>query len=234
MAAGLVLYVPEAVGFVLFPRVAAAASGARDSAATRDELVRAHRALSVLMPLPVVLGMVWSGPLVSALLPAYRDGIEAMRLLALGALSLSVGTLPGYFMLASGASRRLLIAGGIATALDAALVFSVAARSPHPGSVAAAALAGYAAFALALVGVAAFTLFPDTAQRLRFVLASFAPSAWSGAAAFAACRIGPDDSAVAALVRSAAVVLVALPVLLIFARGTGLRRSLAGFRASSP
>src|SRR5262249_12099189 len=122
MAVGLVLYVPEAVGFVLFPRFAAAAAGAHDVRATRDQVVRGHRALGVLLPLPVALAMIWAGPVVAAVLPDYRAGVDALRLLALGALGLSVGTLPGYWLLASGAHRALLTIGVLAVLLNAALV----------------------------------------------------------------------------------------------------------------
>lgn len=223
MAAGLVLYLPEAVGFVLFPRVAAAADGARDPERTRADLVRAHRVLSVVMPLPVALAMVWAGPVVGRLLPAYRDGVESLRLLALGALGFSVATLPGYFLLASGLHRRLLVVGSVATAANAAMVFGVASRDPRPGSVALAALAGYSLFALGLVGTAASALFTGSLERVRFALSSFAPALWTGVVATAACRWGASETPLVALVRSAAVILLVVPVLAWFTRGTGLR-----------
>jgi len=175
MAAGLVLYVPEAVGFVLFPQLAAAAQGARDAAGARDELVRAHRVMGVLLPVPVALAMVWAGPVVHALLPAFAEGIPALRLLAFGAMLFSVSTLPGYFLLAGGFNRHLLAVGAAAVLLNGLLVFGVAARDPRPSSVAAAALAGYAAFSIGLVVSAAFALFPGTPERAAFTLRSFAP-----------------------------------------------------------
>ncbi len=224
MAAGLVLYLPEAVGFVLFPRIAAAAQGASDPASTRDQLVRAHRALAVVMPVPVALAMLWAGPVVGAVLPAYREGLPALRLLALGALLFSVSTLPGYFLLASGMSRRLLGVGCAATALNAALVFTVASRDPRPASVAAAATIGYGAFALGLVLMAAVELRAGAGARARFALGSFAPALWTGATVLAACRLLAAESPLVALARSLLVLALLLPVLAYFARGTGLRR----------
>src|SRR5262249_27401904 len=50
-ATALVLYLPEAVAAVLFPRVASAARGARDPDRTREEVVRAHRSLMVVLPM---------------------------------------------------------------------------------------------------------------------------------------------------------------------------------------
>ncbi|MEO5616697.1 MAG: hypothetical protein ABIS67_02920, partial [Candidatus Eisenbacteria bacterium] len=222
MAAGLVLYAPEAVGFVLFPRLAAAAQGARDAVATRAELLRAHRALSVALPLPVALGLLWAGPLVAAWLPDYRDGIPALRLLAFAALLFSVSTLPGYFLLAGGFNRRLLAVGAGAVALNAALVFGAAARDPRPASVALAAVGGYAVFAIGLVAAASAALFERGADRARFVAVSFVPAVWTGGVALAVSARWESVSAGSALRATAVLALLALPVLALIAHGLGL------------
>lgn len=223
MAAGLVLYGPEAVGFVLFPRVAAAAAGARDAESTRAELLRAHRTIAVLLPLPVLLAVLAAGPVVTSLLPAYAAGLPALRLLAVASLLFSASTLPGYFLLAAGYVRRLLVFGGLAVALDLVVVFAVAARDPRPESVAWAALAGYGAFALALVAAAAPVLFGSLAGRARFVATSFGPPLATGVLVLAACAWrGGVESWTAALARAAVVVPLAAAMLVAFARGFGL------------
>lgn len=222
MASGLVLYAPEAVGFVLFPRLAAAAAGARDPGRTRDEMLRAHRALTVALPLPIALAAVWAGPVVGWLLPAYATGVGALRLLAVASLLFSVSTLPGYFLLAGGFNRRLLAVGSLAVLVNGALVFAVVARDPRPASVAAAALAGYAAFAAGLVGAAAFALFGAAGERWRFGFASFLPGAWTGAVTLAACAAIGGETARAALLRSGAVIVLAVPLVAALARGAGL------------
>jgi len=228
MAAGLVLYAPEAVGFVMFPRIAAAAQGARDPDVTRAELLRAHRILTVLMPLPVALAMLWSGPVIAGVLPEYRDGVPALRLLAFASLLMSVSTLPGYFLLASGFHRRLLAVGTGAVALNAGLVFAAAARDPRPGTVATAALAGYATFAIGLVTAAAATLFARGLERLRFVASSFAPALGIGGLALAITRAPQGGTVPGAALLSGVLIVVALPVMAAFARGTGLRSFFPG------
>ena len=222
MAAGLILYLPEAAAAVLYPRLSAAAQGARDPERTRAELLQAHRALSVVLPPAVALGMVWAGPVVGWLLPAFRDGVPALHLLALAALILSGSTLPSYFVLAGGPRGRLLLVGAAAALLTAVLVFSVAARDPRPVAVALAECAGYAAFAVGIVALAAPRLCASTRDRVSFAASSFIPPLWAGGLTIASCAVGaPDDAAVAAL-RSAVVVAGCAPVLWWFGRGAGL------------
>jgi len=227
MAAGLVLYVPEAVAAVLYPRIAAAAEGARDDRRTRDEVARAHRAISVLLPLPVALAIVWAPPLVAQLLPAYRDGVVALQVLAFGALALSTATVPAYWLLGSGRARELLAAGIAGAGLNALLVFGVAASDPRPTSIAIAATAGYTMFAAGMVTLAARELFARGSARAAFAWASFVPVAWLAAATLAAMRVGPAESVGGALLRTVGLVVAYVPVLIWFGRGLGLR-SLAG------
>jgi len=189
MAAGLVLYLPESAGSVLYPRVAAAARTRPAPAAPAAsepgwarvllDVMRAQRALAVALPLLVAVAMLWAGPVVALALPAYREAVPALRLLAVGALLLAPSTIPGYFLLGSGHAPRLLAFGAAAAALAALLVFGVAARAPRPVPVALASAAGYAGFGLGLVVLAARELCAPGAERRRFVAASFVPPAAS-------------------------------------------------------
>lgn len=224
MAAGLILFLPEAASTVLVPRVSAAAHGARDLERTRAEVRQTHRALAVLLPTMVALGMVWAGPITGWLLPAFVAGIPALRFLALGALLLATATLPGYFVMASGKAPRLFAVGAAAAILTAALVFSVAARDHRPASIALAASCGYGVFALGLVTLAAPGLCANAGERLAFTVLSFVPALWGAGLALAACAVGHGETVGAALVRSLAILAGYLPVLWWFGRGAGLRR----------
>ena len=224
MAVGLILYLPEAAATVLYPRMSAAARGARDPGRTRDEVRRTQRALAVVLPPVVAVGMVWAAPVIGWLLPAFREGVPALRWLALGALMLSAATLPGYFVLASG-PRPALLAVGVGMALvTAALVFGVASRDHRPASIALAASAGYGGFALGLVVLAAHGLCASVPERLGFALSSFAPALWAGASGLAACAVSGAGSGWTPLLLSGAVVVAYLPVLWWFGRGVGLGR----------
>jgi len=226
MAAGLVLYLPEAAAAVLYPRIVAAADGALDEAVVRGQVLRAHRALTLLLPPVVAVAMVWVGPVLEAWLPQYRDAIGAVRLLGLGALLLSASTLPGYWLLGSGRGRTLLVSGLVAAAVTTALVFGVASRAPLPAPVAAASCAGYGLFAAAIVASAARGLFPGGGERRAFAVASFLPSVWAGTAVFTACCWGDEASVRTAALRTATVVLACAPLL--WWLGRGLRPRPAG------
>ena len=230
MAAGLVLYVPEAAAAVLYPRIAAAAAGTPGLETARGQVARAHRALALLLPPAVGVAMVWVAPALGWWLPRYRGAGESVRLLALGALLLSGATLPGYWLLGRGRGRTLLLAGLACAVVTVLLVFGVAARAPRPAPVALAACAGYGAFAAVIAALAARDLRPGPGGRLGFAVSSFLPAAWVTAVAFAACRVGPAESALAAGVRTVAVALAYAPVLWWLGRGLGLR-SLAGLWA---
>jgi O-antigen/teichoic acid export membrane protein len=224
MAAGLILFLPEAASTVLVPRVSAAAHGARDLERTRAEVRQTHRALAVLLPPMVALGMVWAGPITGRLLPAFRAGVPALRFLALGALLLATATLPGYFVMASGRAPRLFAVASVAALLTAALVFTVAAHDHRPASIALAAACGYGIFALGLVALAAPGLCANAAECLGFAVLSFVPALWGTGLTLAACSLGGGETVGVALVRSLAILAVYLPVLWWFGRGAGLRR----------
>lgn len=234
MAVGLILYPPEAAAAVLYPRMSAAARGARDPDRTRDEVRRAHRALAVVLPPLVALGMVWAAPVIGWLLPAFSEGVPALRWLALGALLLSAATVPGYFVLATGPRGALLAVGAGMALATAALVFGVAARDHRPASIAMAASAGYGGFALGLVALAAPGLYAGAAQRVGFVIASFVPALWAGGLAIAACAALGVGSVGAAALISCAVVVAYLPVLWWFGRGVGLASLARAWLAPRP
>jgi O-antigen/teichoic acid export membrane protein len=224
MAAGLVLYLPEAAGTVFYPRIVAAADGALDPAVVRAQVLRAQRALTVLMPPAVAVAMVWVGPVLTAWMPRYAEAIGAVRLLAVGALLLSASTLPGYWLLGVGRGRSLLAAGLAATAVAAVLVFGVASRVPLPAPVAAASSAGYGLFAAAIVAAAARDLDPAPGGAWRFAALCFLPGVWAVSVVFAVCLWGTEASPVTALLRTAVVLLACLPVLLWLRRGPAPRR----------
>jgi len=103
------------------------------------------------------------------------------------------------------------------------LVFAVAARAPRPAPVALAACVGYGVFAVAIATLAARDLRPGPGGWLAFAVSSFLPAVWAAAAAFAACRVGPVESILAAGARTVAVALVYAPVLWWLGRRLGLR-----------
>jgi O-antigen/teichoic acid export membrane protein len=234
MAAGLTLYLPEAAATVLFPRIAAAEGGAGDPSTARRDLTRVHRALMATLPLFVGVGALWAGPVVAALLPAFRDGVPALQVLVTGSMLFAAGTLPGYFLLAGGQAKRLLAVGAAAAAIAAALVFGVAARWPDAHAVAWAAGAGYGLFGAGVMALAIPRLCDSTAERWRLVLASFVPPLWAGAITLGLSSSGRLDSPSVALTRSAIWLVAYAPALWWFGRGVGWVRLWREWRTAQP
>jgi O-antigen/teichoic acid export membrane protein len=221
LASGLVLFVPESLAYVLFPRIAAAAAGTSDAAVMRGNVVRVQRALAVCLPLAVGIGMIWATPVIGLLLPAYAAGLPALRLLTLAALVLGTSTIPTYLLLGTGRRRRLLVAGGAAAASTALLVFFAAATKPQAENVAFAAGTGYALFALLMLGLAAHELRHEIAPA-RFFVASLLPALWGWfAAVLAAAQFGEDVAGTA--LASLVFITFYAPVLWLFIRGLGAR-----------
>lgn len=227
MAFGLALYLPESAAFVLFPRIAATFHGTRDPARTRDECVRAQRVLAAVMPVAVGLGMIWSGPLVDRLLPDYRGGLGALRVLAVGAAMYSAGTVPGYYLLGATRFRALLGIAAAANLVTAAAVVGVAARHPSPTPVAFAAASGHTLFAAAVLWTAAREWFATSRERVAALAAGLVPGAWVAGSWFLIRRIGDDASPSAAALRTLAFAALYLPMLAWLLRGVGLRALLA-------
>jgi len=223
MAAGSTLYIPESVAFVLFPRIASAWRGTADRDAARDQVLRAQRALCVVLPLAVGLALVWAEPVVRAWLPAYAPGLASLRLLVAGALVLSAATVPSYFLLGAKRERSLLKLGLVAAAINTALVFGVAARRPEPAAVALASTCGYALFAALLLARAAGELFERPAARAGFVVRSLGPVVWGVLAAFLGARMAAGGGAPQVALATTAFIGLYAPALVLFGRGVGLR-----------
>src|SRR5207249_4402208 len=165
--------------------------------------LRTHRAVTLMVPLAAGLGVLFAGPVVSRILPAYVGAMPAIRGLAIAAMLLTTATLPGYYLLASGRHGRLLAVGIPGTAVAAALVFLVASRAPDPGAVALAAAIGQGLFSLGVLVLGSFEWAPAAGARARLVLASLLPALVAGAAVTLASRWGSDDSPAVACVRVA-------------------------------
>jgi O-antigen/teichoic acid export membrane protein len=232
MAASTVLHLPEAVAYVLLPRLASAAGGGRDVARTRAETLRAQRALALLLPPVVAVAATWAEPLVARLLPDYLPGLPALRVLALAAAALSLATLPAYALLAEGRNAQVLWLGCGGAALTAALTFGTAARMPEPLPVAIAAACGFVAFAAAMVWENAARWLATPAERVRLLAATWLPWMWgAGLLALVSPHGGP--TAAGALVRTAAILAGFAPAWLAFGRGLGLAGLLRGERGRS-
>jgi O-antigen/teichoic acid export membrane protein len=224
IAASTVLHVPEAAAYVLLPRLAAAAAGARDRDRTRDETVRAHRALVVLLPPVAALGVLFTEPIVARFLPEYAQALPPLRVLVAGSLFLAAANLPVYTLLAERDVESLVEYGLGGTLGAAIIVFGIAARDPSPASVALAAALGYVLFSVS-VTAPVFGRWSGGSWRGRVFLmaASFLPAFWTGALLQMLSHLGDGSRVEIFLLRVLAFGVAYMPVLWLFGRGIGFR-----------
>jgi len=178
-AVGMVLYLPEAAAAVLFPRVAAAAEGARDPEETRRQVMRVHRFLMATLPAVVGPGVLIAPWVLAHALPQFTSSIEPLRVLALASLVFSMATIPSYYLLGSSRSPSILAVPAFAALVAAAAIFGTAMVSPSATHVAWAATAGYGCFAFAMLGLATPRLSPEPRERVWLWVGSLVPALWS-------------------------------------------------------
>ena len=214
-AVALVLYLPEAAAAVLFPRIAAAAEGARDADETRRQVVQVHRVLMVALPTLVGPGVLFAPWVLSWALPTFAASIEPLRVLAVAALVVSMATLPSYYLLGSSRSPATLWVPALAALVAAVAIFTTAMRAPGATPVAWAATLGYACFALAMLALATPRLATEPRDRVALLIGSLIPVIWASALTLWLSRT-PDATLMGAILKSLAFLGLHAPVALVF------------------
>jgi O-antigen/teichoic acid export membrane protein len=211
----LVLYLPEAAAAVLFPRIAAAAQGARDADETRRQVVQVHRLLMVGLPVLIGPGVLFAPWVLGWALPKFAASIEPLRVLAVAALVMSMATLPSYYLLGSSRSPWTLVVPALTALAAAAAIFGTAILAPGATSVAWAATAGYAAFSLAMLGLATPRLTSEPRDRAALWAGTLIPVAWAAGLTLWLSRT-PDAALVGAMGKSLGFLALYAPVALVF------------------
>lgn len=222
-AVGLVLYLPEAAAAVLFPRVAAAAQGARDAEEIRLQVVRAHRFLMATLPALIGPGVLIAPWVLALVLPQFAESLATLRVLAVAALVFSMATIPSYYLLGSSRSPSVLGVPASAAVVAAAAIFGTAMVAPGAVEVAWATTVGYACFALAMLGLATPRLAQAPGDRLWLWARTLAPVAWSAALMLWLSR-APDATAAGMALRTAGFLALYAPVGLVCAGILRIRR----------
>ncbi len=225
MVTGSLLHLPESAAFVLFPRVAAAYRAGADVEAVRSLVLRTQRVIVAFMPLVVGLAMIWTGPVVEALLPDYRGGVRAIQMLCIAAMVLSTATVPSYFLLGSGDQKKVLLLGVIAAALAAVIVFRAASIRPDPLGVATAATMGYGCFVGPVLILASIRLCQGIASRVGFVALSLLPPALLAGFALVLLHVAPGQGAMRSLMGTLFFLLIGVPAAFGVLRGAARRRA---------
>ncbi len=108
-AVGFLLTLPDAIAYVLYPQLVRRYRESGDAAASiGDQVHRAMRALSLLMPAMCALAYLGADDAVEWLLPRFRDGVPALRILCFSAAGLSLANLGSIVLMTLGRQRVLV------------------------------------------------------------------------------------------------------------------------------
>jgi O-antigen/teichoic acid export membrane protein len=237
MALTFLLYMPDSVTYVMYPRLLSAfGEGGRDTAAIRPSVERALQAISVLVPFLSGLAFLFAEPVVGLILPKFLPGVAALRILCFGAVALAFSNLAAVVIMTIGRQLMLVPVAIFGVGLYAMLDFAAVKMGYGITGVATATVIAYLvngavmlSLALAGIGLRARPLFATMARLFApFVLGLALASAlerwlpWAGVQApgFVLLRLGLA-TAVFALVFAAGV----YPL----TRGMGMRQAISEF-----
>lgn len=180
MGVSMLLYIPESVSYVLYPRMLAKYAATRDADATARELVRPLATVAWLMPLIVGVTVFWVRELVTLVLPKYLPGVPALSILLFGTLGLALASIPAFYIMAIQKQVRLLPLALGSIVLDVALIALFLNLGWKLEGVAAGVSIGYVVYGVGLLMYAASHLATTLRERTAFVLRSVLPTLWAG------------------------------------------------------
>jgi len=176
MAVGFLLTLPDAVAYVLYPQlVRRYREGGDAPAAIRDQVQRAIRALSVLMPPLCALAYLAADDVVRWLLPSFIDGVPALRILCFSAAGLSLANLGSIVLMTLG-RQRLLVPVALGMTTFGVILDLVAIRLGFGiRGVAWATFVTYVINSAVLITLAEAGMGSSPRARLRFLARAFLP-----------------------------------------------------------
>jgi O-antigen/teichoic acid export membrane protein len=185
MAVSMLLYIPDSVSYVLYPRLIARFSATGDADLTVRDAVRPLAAVAWIMPFLVGVSVFWMRPLVGLILPRYLPGVPALSVLLFGTLGLALASIPSFYIMAIQKQVRLVPLGIGAIVLDLGLIASFLSMGYGIVGVAIAVSVGYIVYGVGLVSYAVSHFAEPLRLRVAFVARTLLPTAWTAALCFA-------------------------------------------------
>jgi O-antigen/teichoic acid export membrane protein len=178
MAIGLLLYLPDSAGYVMYPRLLGRyhASG-DDPEAIREPVHQVLGAVSIVLPALCALAYLAADDSVLWLLPKFREGVPSLRILCFGAAALGLGNLCAIVLMVL-RRHQLLVPAALASlglgsvAMLLAIRFGFGIRG-----VAWATLGAYTFHSSLMLWLALGRLHEDPAHRLLTLARLLAPLA---------------------------------------------------------
>jgi O-antigen/teichoic acid export membrane protein len=238
--AGLVRYVADAVGFVVYPLFLRSYGETGDPRAGRDLLTRPTELLALLVPIALGVSYLLLHLPVLWLLPEFVGSIDIYRLLTLSMAFQCLAVLPGFYLMAIDRQNGLVPLGVAAVAFDYfAGRWMITAGWGLPGVAFAMGLGSFFYCTVILLHAGAFA-WGSPRGALLWTLRVYAPLALF-ATLVAVLRWSVPRSPLAsagettrASLEGGVFLAVALPVLAAFEKRHGVLRALRNRKATSP
>ena len=216
MVLALMLYAPDAVTFVLYPKMQRefSASG-NDPESIRPQIEQVLRASSILVPALAAGAFFFAGPSIQFLLPKFVPGVTAVRVLCFGAVGLAFANFASIVLMTVG-RQSLLMPAAVLSVVAGAGFDMLAVRLGYGitgvawATVATYSVSGALLLTMALTGLAVpprrvidlvIRLFLPVAVAIALVLALHRAVPWAGSPILGrrALRLAIEVSAFSAL-----------------------------------
>jgi PST family polysaccharide transporter len=237
MAMAMLLYLSDSAGYVMYPRLLGryhAAGG--DPESIRESVHQVVGALALVLPAFCALTYLVADDAVLWILPRFRDGVPALRILCFGAAALGLGNLAAIVLMVVG-RQKLLVPVALASLVLGAAAMLLAIRAGYGiRGVAWVTLTTYALHSAVMLWLALGRLHEDPGHRLLTVTRFMAPLALAIGIAYGCNRMLPHAPRFSpgALLQLLAAMVVFLAAYVVavrpLARGIGLAQLAADFR----
>jgi O-antigen/teichoic acid export membrane protein len=152
MALTFLLYLPDSVTYVIYPRLLHKyGESGGDAASIRPPVERVMQAISILVPFLSGLAFLFAEPTVTLVLPKFLPGVGALRILCFGAVALAFSNLASVVMMTIGRQLMLMPTAIFGVGLYAGLDYAAVKMGYGITGVATATLIAYVVNSLVLL-----------------------------------------------------------------------------------
>jgi len=238
--AGYLYAIPEAAGFVMWPRILEAYGAANgDQQALRRQVVLPTLMAGIFMPVVAGTAYIALPPVVNAVLPKFMPAMGATQILALASVFLALPMAANSLLIALDRGHHVVAYKLVGAAVVACGCFLLARHNVHElSSFAIVTSFGYAVAAILSVGIVLPQYESSLLRRIELLFGTFSPFVWACCALLLSRVLGsifmlPDGgSFVWAVLRLLLFLGLMIPVLLFGNRQTHLLHELRVMRKS--
>jgi len=181
--------IPQAAGFVIWPRVLEAYGAADQDGKTQRRVVAPTIAAAGIMP--VLAGMAYLAipPAIGLLLPKFSDSVAAAQVLGMGSVLLALPLATNSALVAKNREALVILAKLAGAGLAGGLTWYLVRNSAPLVHVAAAACFGFGLAAVLSLAIQLREFFPRRGELAREVALCLLPLVWAVGALWAAIRL---------------------------------------------